>query len=214
MRPGPALLRALALQADVVVACDSGADACRAADVRVDVLVGDLDSVSLAGLGYARGCGAEELSCSWEKDATDFGLVIGWLRRTYPGGVRATFTGVCGGRVDHGLAVWGLLARAADLEPAVEEEDASYRVLSAAGVPVWRLGPSDAGRTLSVVALEGGTCVSEGGMHWDLDHAMLGALDDRGVSNIVEAADACVRVHAGTALVQLTHARERKPGRP
>ncbi len=201
VRPGPALLQALVLQADVVVACDAGADACRAAGVRVDVLVGDLDSVSPQGLGYARAQGTEEVACSWEKDDTDFGLALDWLRRSCPGGVRATFTGVCGGRADHSLAVWGLLARAADLVSVVEEEDASYRVLSVAGDPEWRLSPSDVGCTLSVLALEGGTCVSEEGMHWDLDHAMIGVLDDRGVSNIVEGPQACVCVHAGTALV-------------
>ena len=212
MRPSPELLRALVLQADVVVACDSGADACRAAGIRVDVLVGDLDSVSPEGLSYARMCGAEERLCSWEKDDTDLGLAVAWLRERWPEGVRATFTGVCGGRADHGLAVWGLLARAADLGAVVEEDDASYRVLVAGSARggTWRLRPSDAGRTVSVVALAGGTCVSEVGMHWGLDHAMLDVLDDLGVSNIVVAPDARVAVHGGCALVALLRARDDK----
>lgn len=212
VRPAPGLLRALVLQADVVVACDSGADACREAGIRIDVLVGDLDSVSSEGLAYAHAQDADERLCSWEKDDTDLGLAVAWLRGRWPAGVRATFTGVCGGRADHGLAVWGLLARAADLQAVVEENDASYRVL-VAGSPrgaTWRLRPSDAGRTASVVALAGGTCVSEEGMHWDLDHAMLDVLDDLGVSNIVVAPDARVTVHGGCALVALLRERDGK----
>lgn len=210
-RPRPELLRALALQADLVVACDSGADACRSAEVLVDALVGDEDSVSDGGLAYARAAGAQELTFPEDKDAVDLALALEWVRENVPDVLDVTLTGVTGGRADHGLAALGLAARAADLCPAVEENDASYRVLSPVGRPEWAFSPSDRGRTASVVALLGPAVVSERGMRWDLDRATLGPLGDLGVSNVVESNEgAAVEVHEGVVLVCLLRDRVTK----
>ena len=210
-RPRPELLRALALQADLVVACDSGADACRSAEVLVDAIVGDEDSVSDGGLAYARAAGAQELTFPEDKDAVDLALALEWVRENVPDVLDVTLTGVTGGRADHGLAALGLAARAADLCPAVEENDASCRVLSPAGRPEWAFAPSDRGRTASVVALLGPAVVSERGMRWDLDRATLEPLGDLGVSNVVESNEgAAVEVHEGVALVCLLRDRVTK----
>lgn len=209
-RPSPQLLRALALQADLVVACDSGADACRAAGVAVDALVGDDDSVTPAGLAYARSTARDELAYPMDKDEVDLALAVEWARRLDPAPLDVTFTGVSGGRADHALVVLGVAARAADLAPAIEEDGASMRVLSPAGEPRWRLSPGDAGRTLSVVALLGPAVVSESGMRWGLDHARLEPLSDLGVSNVVESEGASVEVHEGVALVCLLRERVEK----
>ncbi len=210
-RPRPELLRALALQADLVVACDSGADACRSAEVLVDALVGDEDSVSDGGLAYARAAGAQELTFPEDKDAVDLALALDWVRANVPDVLDVTLTGVTGGRTDHGLAVLGLAARAADLCPAIEENDASYRLLSPKGRSTWVFAPSDQGRTASVVALVGPAVVSEHGMRWDLDRAVVEPLADLGVSNVVESNEgAAVEVHEGVALVCLLRDRVTK----
>ncbi len=209
-RPSPQLLATLALQADVVVACDAGADACRAAGVAVDVLVGDDDSVSADGLAFARGTASSELTYPVDKDDVDLGLALTWVRERCPDALDVTLTGVSGGRADHALAALGLAARAADLRPCIEEDGASLRVLSPAGQPTWEFAPGDVGRTASVVALLGPACVSESGMRWDLDHAVLDELDDLGVSNVVEHVGARVTVHGGTALVALLRDRIEK----
>ena len=52
--------------------------------------------------------------------------------------------------------------------------------------------------------------MSESGMRWDLDHAVLDELDDLGVSNVVEHVGARVTVHGGTALVALLRDRIEK----
>ena len=206
-RPEPALLRRLAGEADLVIACDAGADACRAARVRVDVLIGDDDSVSAEGLAYARGLVRDELLFPMDKDDVDLGLAIRWVREHCPRACALVATGVSGGRTDHALAVLGLLARAADLAPCVEENAAAMHVLSPEGASTWEFAPEDLGCTVSVVALLGNACVSETGMRWNLDHATLPALSDLGVSNVIEDAAARVTVHEGTALVVALHER-------
>jgi thiamine pyrophosphokinase len=51
--------------------------------------------------------------------------------------------------------------------------------------------------TFSAIPLAEGTVVSERGMHWNLDRRPLALLADEGVSNVVEATDACVTCHEG-----------------
>lgn len=209
-RPSPRLLRALALQADLVVACDAGADACRAAGVAVDAIVGDDDSVTPEGLAFARSTASQELAYPMDKDEVDLALALEWARKLPGGPFDVTMTGVSGGRTDHALAVLGAAARAADLAPAIEEDRASMRVLSPRGQASWSFSAADVGRTASVVALLGPAVVSERGMRWDLDRARLEPLDDLGVSNVVESAGASVEVHEGAALVCLLRRRVEK----
>jgi len=206
-RPEPALLRRLAGAADLVLACDAGADACLAAGVPVDVLIGDADSATPAGLDHARATARAELAFPMDKDDVDLGLAIRWVREHAPQACELVFTGVSGGRTDHALAVLGLLARAADLRPRVEENGAEMRMLAPNGAPTWAFDPADVGRTLSAVALLGPAVVSERGMRWNLDRAELAPLSDLGVSNVIEEADAAVTAHEGVLLV--TALRER-----
>ena len=200
-RPAPELLRRLAAEADLVLACDAGADACLAADVRVDVLVGDADSATLEGLVHARAHARAELAFPAEKDDTDLGLALRWVRDLAVGLERLVLTGVTGGRPDHALAVLGLLARNADLAPRLEENAVQMRVLSPAGASTWKFDAIDQGRTVSALALLGPAVVSEHGLHWNLDHAELPPLSDLGVSNVIESPGASVTCHDGVLLV-------------
>ena len=200
-RPAPELLRRLAAEADLVLACDAGADTCRAAGVGVDVLVGDADSATPEGLEHARAHTRIELSFPAEKDDTDLGLALRWVRERALGPEGLVLTGVTGGRPDHALAVLGLLVRNADLAPRVEENAVQMRVLSPAGAPTWEFGESDQGRTVSALALLGPAVVTERGLHWNLDRAELPPLSDLGVSNVIESPGASVTCHDGALLV-------------
>ena len=83
-RPAPELLTRLVADADAVVACDSGADACRAAGVRLSALIGDNDSLDPLSLRYARDQGACERGFSPDKDQADLGLALQYVRQAYP----------------------------------------------------------------------------------------------------------------------------------
>lgn len=205
--PEPALLRGLAVGADLVVACDAGADACRAAGIGIDVLIGDDDSVSASGLAYARARVRDELVFPMDKDDVDLGLALRWVRERCPSVGECVLTGICGGRTDHALAAVGLLARAADLRPRVEENGASMRVLAPQGCFTWNFSAADVGRTVSVLALLGPAVVSEVGMRWNLDRGRLEPLSDLGVSNVVTDAGARVTVHEGVVLATALRAR-------
>lgn len=205
-RPSPGLVADLAAQADLVVACDSGADACLVAQVNVNVLVGDNDSLSTEALRHARTCGALEVGFPMDKDRVDLRLALDWVHAHCPQLRALTLTGVCGGRLDHELAVLGTLARTADLAPRVVEDAHEARVLSPQGTSSWRFSAGDAGRTLSVFALLAPATVSERGTRWELDRTELAPLDDLGVSNVIERNPAELVAHEGIVLGVLQRA--------
>lgn len=209
-RPPVELLRALRARCGYTVACDAGADSCLLAGVPVDVFLGDDDSVSPEGLRFARSTARLEETYPTDKDDVDTGLAVAWVRARRPETSEIVLTGVSGGRTDHALAVLGIAARAADLRPTIEEGRSVSRILAPGGRRSWRFSPGDEGRTVSVVSLSPTSVVSESGMRWNLDRAGLEFLSDRGVSNVVESAAACVEVHEGLVLVSMLRAREAK----
>lgn len=113
------------------------------------------------------------------------------------GAPRVTVTCASGGRPDHALAVYGVLADNADLSPRLVEDGFECRVLSPAGTRSWELGEGAVGREFSFVALQDGTRVSERGLRWELDDYRVDALRDRGISNVIDATKATVCCHEG-----------------
>ena len=210
--PTPEFLRHCAQGCSLVIACDSGADACMRAGLHVDVLVGDGDSLSFEALTYVRAGAAQELGFPMDKDDTDLGLALSWLagHAVELGVSGIVATGITGGRVDHELGVFGVLARMETLPIRIETPASTVHVLSCQSNPHVIFCTQDVGRTLSVVALPAPACLSESGMRWNLDHATLNTLDDLGISNVIEQDGAVVEVHAGTVFVIVERERIHK----
>lgn len=201
----PALVAALAREADYVVAADRGAMACRAAGVVPQAFVGDADSCDAPTAAWAREVALRTISFPAEKYATDLALALDAARheaarRGAP--CALTLTCASGGRPDHALAVWGLLARAADAAPRLVEDGFEARVLAPGGASCWELGPRALGRTVSVLAPVDAV-VSERGLRWELERRRLSAGSDEGVSNVVTSAGARVECSGGVACVVL-----------
>jgi len=95
-------------QSGLVVAADSGADHALAAGWRVDVLVGDLDSVDATVLAALEASGTEIRRFPVAKDATDLALALDTAVGL--GATAVTVVGGHGGRLDHLLANVALLA--------------------------------------------------------------------------------------------------------
>jgi hydroxymethylpyrimidine/phosphomethylpyrimidine kinase len=210
--PSPSLVRELASRAKLVVAVDSGADACLSAGVRVDALVGDGDSLSPEALAHVRACNALELGFPMDKDDTDLGLALAWLTgcKGERGIGHVSVLGALGGRVDHELGALGVLARVDGLAVDIVDDAQHAHMLSADSRARVDFGPEQAGCTLSVLALVGPAVLSESGMRWNLDRATLQPLDDLGVSNVIEEEGAYVEVHSGRVLVVVQRQRIQK----
>jgi thiamine pyrophosphokinase len=196
----PELVADLAKTSSFVVAADKGAEVLHAAGVRPDAFCGDEDSVNEQSRDWARTVAAQTDRHPVEKDDSDLGLAIALARahaEEKGSALRITVTCASGGRTDHALGVWGVLAKNADVAPRLVEDKFEARVLSPAGVDSWQLKDA-AGTTVSVLALCDEARVTERGMRWELDGERLGLLDDRGLSNYVVRDDALIRCDKGT----------------
>lgn len=202
------LIAELAERADIVIAADRGADQLMRADVAPAVFCGDQDSASGEACAWACEHAEKVVRHPVDKDDTDLGLCIALAREEAErrGAVlRLSFTCVSGGRPDHALAVWGVLAHAADASPVVVEDDYTCHVLSPLGAPAWHMEQRE-GSTVSAIALTSDTVASAWGMHWNLDHASMELLDDLGISNRVTSKSAGYRCHSGVLAVMEVHA--------
>lgn len=179
---------------DLVIAADGGVDVARRLGRAVDVVVGDLDSASGAGLDWARTCGARIERHPAVKDSTDLELA---LARAASEASSIHVIGSLWGRVDHAAA--GLAVLASDRW--------AHRVVSAcideARIDVvrgWRTLGGRAGDLLSLLAMGGAARVSATGLEYPLDESLLDPAEARGVSNVIVDPPPVVEVTSGVVL--------------
>jgi thiamine pyrophosphokinase len=191
---GAALNRIGALPRDAfIIAADSGLNVAVRAGVPVDVLIGDLDSVSPDTLDHP----SRVLRFPEDKDATDLELAVSEARSR--GASSLLVIGGGGGRVDHFLANASLLASQVGLD--IEWRTGSgtlhrvNRSLLLTGTP---------GETVSLLAFGGpARQVRTNGLRWELDGEDLAPGSTRGVSNRFVATEAVVELENGNLLAVL-----------
>ena len=199
------LVGELAKGADFVVAADAGVGVLRRAGIVPDVYCGDQDSSDVVSCAWACKYAKSVKRHPVEKDDTDLGLAVACAREEAlrrGGAIRLTVTCASGGRQDHMLGVWGVLARNADMSPRIVEDTFECRLLSDKGCDTWII-KGRRGATVSAVSLAQSSCVTERGMRWELDEQQLALLDDRGVSNRVVDDEAFICCHEGVCAVFL-----------
>jgi thiamine pyrophosphokinase len=185
-----------------VVAADSGADQAAALGLDVDVVVGDLDSITPATLADLRDAGVEVEGHHPDKDATDVDLALARAVALDPD--RIVLVGGHGGRLDHAMATLAALAGVAAPGRRVE---------------AW-MGPAQVLVTVDTVVLEarvhevvsllplGGPAdgVTTEGLRWPLVDATLPPWSTWGMSNEVAESPAAVSVRGGVLAVVRPHA--------
>jgi thiamine pyrophosphokinase len=194
---GPPPTAARPLPADAtVVAADGGVDHALALGLRVELAIGDFDSVTPGGLAAVEAAGARVERHPVAKDATDLELALDAAAALEP--YRLVVVGVAGGRLDHLLAGLLLLGaeRYAHLEVDAIAGDALVHVIRGA-----RGLAGEPGELVSLLPLGGDAeGVTTEGLRYPLAGETLAAGSTRGVSNEFAAAQARVRVARGVAL--------------
>lgn len=184
--------------ADLVVAADSGYSLAERLGLDVDLLVGDLDSLSVDGQDRAEAAGVRVERHPAAKDATDLALALAAAVDGTDDGDLLVVVGGSGGRLDHALA--NLLALG---DPAL----AGRRVVA-------RIGPADVvvvrgeaalelpvGDTVTLLPVGGDALgVSTTGLAYPLHDEDLPAGTTRGVSNLVAEPAQGITVRSGVLL--------------
>jgi thiamine pyrophosphokinase len=180
----------------LVVAADGGADVALALGLRVDLAVGDLDSISAEALAALEAAGTPIERHPVEKDASDLELALRAALRL--GARRVLVVGEAGGRLDHLLGT--LLLLAADAWAGVELD----ALVGGARVHAIRDGRTlagEPGETLSLFALHGpATGVTAEGLRYPLRDATLAPGTTLGLSNELAAAEVRISVETGVLL--------------
>lgn len=186
--------------ATCVITADSGYDHARSLGLAVDVLVGDLDSISEAGLADARRTGVHVERHDPDKDATDTELA---LRLAVAGGAThvTLLAGAPGDRLDHSLAVLVSLVHPNLAGVVVDAWIGTAAVHAFQGACTRSFG-ARVGETLTLLAVGGdATGITTRGLRYPLVGEPLSPTSSRGVSNVAAAPDPSVTVQAGRLLV-------------
>jgi thiamine pyrophosphokinase len=176
-----------------VIAADSGFDIARRHAVAVDLLIGDLDSVSEDAVHQA----PQTLRFPVDKNKTDLELAIDRARSM--GVTSLLVIGGAGGRMDHFLANASLLASLDGLD--VEWRTGSGTLLRVNGSVRVAGTP---GETISLLAFGGpARGVRTTGLRWRLDNEHLLPGSTRGVSNAFIDDAALISLDEGNLMVVL-----------
>jgi thiamine pyrophosphokinase len=182
----------------VVIAADGALDHALAAGLVPAGLVGDMDSVSAAGLEWAARHATVERHDP-DKDHTDTELALMMAADLKP--ARLILVGA-GDRLDHVLAAIGALGQPHLTSiPIIDawRDEQWIRVLHGPGSTTLELTE---GATLSLLALHGPcTGVTITGVRWPLERADLAPLVGVGVSNIAVDEQVTIRVSTGVLTI-------------
>jgi thiamine pyrophosphokinase len=179
-----------------VIAADGGVDRALALGLHVDLAIGDLDSVTPAGLAAAEAAGARVEQHPTAKDATDLELALDAALALAP--ERILVVGSDGGRLDHLL---GSLLLLGDERYAGAQVDALLGASSVHVVRGSRRLTGARGDLVSLLPLHGAAVgVTTEGLEYPLRGETLPAGTSRGTSYVLAGTEAFVTVERGCLL--------------
>jgi thiamine pyrophosphokinase len=182
-----------------VIGADSGVATAVGLGLRVDLAIGDFDSLDPCVLAEVARAGAVVERHPVAKDATDLELALdAALDR---GATRVVVVGGHGGRLDHLLANALVLAAPRHAGVVVEARMGDARVwVARPDAPCCVAGAP--GTTVSLLPVGGpATGITTTGLAYELRDGELGPGTTRGVSNEMTGVSAAVRLTGGTLLV-------------
>ena len=181
----------------LVIAADSGYDHAITLGHTVDLLIGDLDSLSEEGLAHAESTGVEIRPHPASKDATDLELA---LDVALEHGAVVDLYGGEAGRIDHliGVALELTQSKWVGAELRWHTEGATVQPLLDGG----HVHPdAPLGTTVSLIVVTDSVGVTTQGLKWPLADDDLERGTSRGVSNEIERLPASVSLDSGAILV-------------
>jgi len=181
-----------------VIAADSGYDNARLLGVTVDVLVGDMDSISADGLAEAEMLGVTIERYPVDKDATDLEIAIDAALGL--GATRITVYGGEGGSLGHLLGIaLGLTERQWEGAQIVWKTGnaTTYRALPSSPITI----DTTVGSVVTVLPVGDATGVTATGLRWPLHTSDLPRGTTRGLSNIATRPPISVSLDTGALLI-------------
>lgn len=189
--------RLLAANANLVIAADGGFEKALAAGARVDLVIGDLDSIGDAARVSLSASKIRVDVHPAAKDESDLELALDHALAQRPEHI--IIVGGLGLRIDHALTNIHLLERGLDAGVAIELLEGTQSVTLAEGRR--EVVGARCGDRVSLVPVTESVRVSTRGLRFPLDDEVLRRAASRGVSNVVDDLPAVIAVVSGRLLV-------------
>ena len=184
-----------------IIAADGAANHAFRHGLRLDQLVGDLDSVEPIVLEHCRASGTE-ITTVPEQENNDFEKA---LRLLAPDGQTLRILGLTGGRTDHLMANLSVLARYAGHFAKITALDAhaEYHLLGERNVSL--IHEAAIGTTVSLIPLHRAEGLTTTGLRYALEEATLAMGEREGLSNVTTERRFTVSLRRGVLLVAVSH---------
>jgi thiamine pyrophosphokinase len=189
--------RGLLESADLLIAVDGGGNALAAAGIVPQLVVGDLDSLADAARRQFAAAGAEICEYPAAKDETDLELAL--LIAAERAASRIDILGALGGRWDQSLSNVALLAlpELVGIPVCLRDLRQMAWLVRDASLICGKIGD-----TVSLLPFGGPAHgITTQGLRWELQEASLPFERSRGVSNVLEAAEARLSLRDGMLLI-------------
>jgi len=193
----------LAAACSWILATDGAWTKARATGLRVDEVIGDLDSLSAVARETLASADVSVLQYPVEKDKTDLELALD--RAAERGASRVLLFGALGGRLDHALAAVQLLEAATTRDihvSLISEWEDAWMARDAEAIP-----DACVGDRVSILPLTSSAVVRTCGLKYPLHGERLFRGSSRGVSN--QVARLPIRIETLEGRVLIVHGRER-----
>ena len=184
---------------DLIIAADGGAHHCLDLNLKPDIVIGDMDSISPTLLENLKNQETNIFVYPVDKDQTDLELALDYALRS--GVKEVLFFGVLGGRLDLSLANLFLLSRdewKSLTLVVIDEPDTAYLMRDGSIRSIF----GNPGDTVSLIPLsETVTEVSTQGLRWQLNKVDLTQGNTLSVSNELIKTSAKVQIGKGKMLL-------------
>jgi len=214
------LARCLTLQPRMILCVDGGLRHCTSAGIEPDVLLGDFDSADPLHVAQIDKRKTRCIQHPEDKDATDLELALRYVEAEFMQNpekvgnancepqLEVLLAGLSGGRTDHMLANWLLLAKTQwSFAITVMDRCGNGFFVSPKSTREIALNPGD---TFSLLALRHASGVNCEGARYPLKNAELETHTSLGVSNVAQSTSVKVSVEDG-ALLMYVNAKDYKP---
>ncbi len=198
-------------EANLIIAANGGWAKARTYQIPVDLVVGDLDSLSPEEADVLASSGIQTHVFSRAKDRTDLEIALDYALSLGP--KKVVVVGGLGGRLDHTLANTLLLEKAARIGVAIEIESEEERVFVVSDrLCLKQVAEGDLISLLPISEVVEGVLTK--GLRFSLEHESLARASSRGISNEITSVPAEIQIDRGLLLVvhQARHHTRTHPG--
>jgi thiamine pyrophosphokinase len=183
----------------LVIAADSGLHGAIDLGLRVNVVIGDMDSVDKAVLAAVEANGTTVTQLPRDKDSTDAELAL--LKAVEMGATKIVLITKGGGRLDHELGVFAVLQNPSLRHCTIEalwDNSILHLIHGPASVTI----TGKVGSNVGLIAAGGSASgISTAGLKWALTNESLTPHSSRGISNQLTEETATISVQTGSLFV-------------